>query len=145
MNLSVFKKHIVPLFLTILLLAGCAPIQEAYQRLRGNVPVSTATPETRRLTVYSALSEEQVDIYRRYFEQAHPGIQLDIQTGSSWELVRQLIAQRDNPGRCVVGISAPWCARRGCLAPTSQSPPRPRRLGQVMEHARCNAAHWIGQ
>ena len=150
-NQSMPRKYTTLLLLTILLLAGCAPIQEAYQRLRGSVPVSTAAPETRRLTVYSALTQEQVDVYRRYFEQAHPGIQLDIQLGSSWELVRLLIAQRDNPPADVLwGLSAVAMVRlqaEGLLSPYEPATSEAEdRLGQVILSMRDTNAppYWVG-
>ncbi|MBN2145896.1 MAG: extracellular solute-binding protein [Anaerolineales bacterium] len=134
-----------------LLLVSCAPIQEAYQRLRGNIPISTATPETRILTVYSAFPQDQVDVYRRYFEQSHPGIQLEIQTGTSWELTRQLIAQKENPPADVLwGVSAAAMVRlqaEGLLNPYEPATPEAAlRLDQVILRMRDanTPPYWVG-
>jgi len=98
------------------------------------------------LTVYTALEDDELAIYRAAFEKAHPEISLDIIRDSTGVITARLLAERDNPQADVVWGTALTslliCDRQGTFR--DYSPEGVERIRPGFKDEAHGEAHWVG-
>lgn len=107
--------------------------------------LSQGSSEKGQITVYSALDDKQIDPYLRLFKESHPEIKINLVRGSTGEITKRLLAERDNPkadavwGLAVTSLMfAEW---HEILKPYA-----PEGLERVSPNFRdsANPPHWVG-
>jgi len=105
-----------------------------------------ATPsDEEEIVIYTVLSEEQLDVYLKLFEQEHPDIRVRWERAPTWEMARRILAEKDDPQADVVwGLAATAMLRieaAGLLEP--YEPAGLERINVRMRD-RNDPPYWIG-
>jgi iron(III) transport system substrate-binding protein len=76
--------------------AGCDQVKETvYTQLPFLRPAVTQDPN--HLVIYTVLSEAQLKAYLPIYQQEHPGVTLEIERASTWDLVKKVLAEKGQP------------------------------------------------
>ncbi|WP_431861982.1 putative 2-aminoethylphosphonate ABC transporter substrate-binding protein [Azospirillum sp.] len=78
-------------------------VSAAFTMIAASLPASAAT----KLTVYTALENEQLEPYKKAFEADNPGIELRWVRDSTGVITARLLAEKDNPQADIIwGVAA---------------------------------------
>ena len=109
------------------LLGGTAALALAFAALVGLA--GEAAAQKTKLTVYTALENDQLPAYKQAFEAANPDVEIDWVRDSTGVITARVLAEKDNPRADVIwGLGASSVAlfdRWACSSPT-----RPRASTQ---------------
>ena len=98
------------------------------------------------LTVYTALEDDEIAVYRKDFEAKHPDVQLKIVRDSTGIVTAKLLAEKDNPQADVIWGTALTsllvCDRNGMLA--GYNPKGIEKIRKGFKDGKNKEAHWVG-
>jgi len=98
------------------------------------------------ITVYTALEDDELAVYRAAFEQAHPEITLNVVRDSTGIITARLLAERDNPQADVVWgtalTSLLLCDQQGMFR--GYNPAGIDTIKPAFKDRKHEQAHWVG-
>jgi len=110
-----------------------------------SVNASVGTPTTGKITVYTALQDEQIQDYLAAFEKEYPEIKVNLVRESTGTLTERLLAEKENPQADVI-----WGVAVTSLLVTEWNevlqPYAPSHLDAIRPQFRdpANPPHWVG-
>ncbi|MGB7707971.1 MAG: putative 2-aminoethylphosphonate ABC transporter substrate-binding protein [Microcoleus sp.] len=143
-----FALSVLSAFLLTLVVTTCAQTQTPENKPQSSTIAKAPTEVAKassRITVYTALEDDQLAEYLPLFEKQYPNIKIDKFRDSTGVVTAKLLAQKDNPTADVVwGLAASSLLvadKQGILEPYA---PKGLQAVQPQFKDSRNPPHWVG-